>query len=176
MCSLPTCNHILIANDIISLCTLLYLSNKIIPYHTSPLSFSLSLSLHSFSLLLSPSLTLSLFLSLPLPLPLPLSLSLFLDVTPTLSFIFHITRTTHAKSPSIHIILLFSLFLILSIVIHFSPCFSSHRLISLLFLPYLCDIAFSISVSFSIIPCSISLPFLLIALPPAALTFTLKEI
>ena len=35
MCSLPTCNHILIANDIISLCTLLYLSNKIIPYHTT---------------------------------------------------------------------------------------------------------------------------------------------
>ena len=34
MCSLPTCNHILIANDIILLCTLLYLSNKIIPYHT----------------------------------------------------------------------------------------------------------------------------------------------
>ena len=34
MCSLPTCNHILIANDIISPCTLLYLSNKIIPYHT----------------------------------------------------------------------------------------------------------------------------------------------
>ena len=33
MCSLPTCNHILIANDIISPCTLLYLSNKIIPYH-----------------------------------------------------------------------------------------------------------------------------------------------
>ena len=39
MCSLPTCNHIIIANDIISPCTLLYLSNKIIPYHTIPENF-----------------------------------------------------------------------------------------------------------------------------------------
>ena len=33
MCSFPTCNHIIIENDIISPCTLVYLSNKNIPYY-----------------------------------------------------------------------------------------------------------------------------------------------
>ena len=33
MCSLPTCYHTIIEIDIISPCTFVYLSNKILPYH-----------------------------------------------------------------------------------------------------------------------------------------------
>ena len=35
--SLPTCNHIIIENNSISPCNLVYMLNKIIPYHTTEL-------------------------------------------------------------------------------------------------------------------------------------------